>query len=105
MEVDNQKYVSFLKIVVKRGLGLYGPEKMAQICHDSNILLLDDHSIQFNSDNYEEITNDFIKNYVNINLIAKMTVIALAKQYDVPVADEIVNLKKKKSRFKRIFDR
>ena len=106
MEVTEQvKTKNFINLLIQRGLGIYGHDKMSSICYDAGVLLLDDDSVQFGTDSIDVIRNKFLVNYAKFNLIAKMTVMALAKQYNMEVPDEIKKSKRKKSRFRKIFKR
>ena len=100
MEVKglDENYSKFLKEIVNRGLGIYGPEKMAKICYESDVALMDDNSLDFLSENYKDSVSKLIENYSKINLSAKMTALILAKRYNIPIPDSLKK-KKKKSRF------
>ncbi len=105
MDVTHKsKEEALAEILVKRGLGIYGREKMAKICYDSGIALLDDDSVDFIDDNKEEAIKKLLINYSKFNLVAKMTAVVMAKKYGVPIPPELQK-KKKKSRLRRIFSR
>ena len=106
MDVTTEKKEKeFVEVLVKRGLGIYGKEKMAKICYDSGIALLDDDSIDFIDDNIEEAIKKLLINYSKFNLVAKMTAVVLAKRYGIPIPPELQKKKKKKSRLRRLFSR
>jgi len=95
-EESNQE--TFLKELIERGLGIYGKEKMAEICFNSKIGLLDDYSLDWLSDDHDTAFKNLIENYSSINLTAKMTVMVLAKKHGIPLP-ESVTITKKKSKF------
>lgn len=102
MEVGEKgKIKEYLILLTQRGLGIYGYDKMASICRDAGLILLEDDTLQFISDDYDQVFQKFLVNYAKFNLIAKMTVMAFAKQYGVKVPYEIKNLQKKKSKFRK----
>ena len=100
--VDEEKIRDYLNLLTQRGLGIYGHDKMASICRDAGLKLHDDDTLEFLSDEYDKIFKKFLINYAQFNIIAKMTVMAFAKQYGVIVPDEIKNSQKKKSKFRKI---
>lgn len=92
------KQSEFLKALVERGLGIYGRDKMAQICHESQVALMDDNSLDWLTDDHEKALQNLLINYSRINLPARMTVMVLAKKHDIPVPEEL-GKGKKRSRF------
>ncbi len=99
------KYEAFTELLVQRGLGLYGRDRMAKICYESDVGLLDDDTISFLSDDKRAAMEKLIINYAKFNLVAKMTVMALAKQYEIEIPEEVKKKRGKKSRFARFFRR
>ncbi len=99
MEVNRDRIEEFTKTLVKRGLGLYGREQMAKICYDSGIALLDDDSIDFLDEDINAAVKKLIINYARFNLPAKMTAVVLAKNYGIPLPDELKSKKRRRSRF------
>ena len=97
-----ENIIELTKILVSRGLGIYGHETMQKICYDSGVALLDDDSIDWLQDDKEKAMNDFLINYSAMNLAAKMTAMVLAKRYGIPIPEQIKKKKKRKSRFQRI---
>jgi len=104
MEV-NDKLDRFAKLLVQRGMGLYGKKKMASICFESGIFLLDDDSISIPEEEKKSTVENLMVNYAKFNLVAKMTVMALARQYEIEIPEEIKKKRSRKSRFSRIFRR
>ena len=104
MEVSN-KFDRFAKLLVQRGMGLYGRTKMESICYESGIFLLDDDSISIPDEKKKSTVDNLMVNYAKFNLVAKMTVMALAKQYEIELPEEIKKKRSRKSRFSRIFRR
>ncbi|MHA1784555.1 MAG: hypothetical protein ACTSVY_02260 [Candidatus Helarchaeota archaeon] len=96
---------SFVNLVIKRGLGLYGQEKMAKICYDSGIALTDKNEVEWLSDNHAENVKKLLENYGTQSLPAKMTAIVLARQHNIPVPESLLKKKKKKSRWLSRFRR
>lgn len=94
--MDNREM--FLKALVERGLGIYGREKMAEICYASGVALLDDNSVDFLDDNHGKALESLILNYSQINLPARMTAMVLAKRFNIPIPKEL-GQKKRQSRF------
>lgn len=88
----------FLKELIERGLGIYGRDKMAEICFNSKIGLLDDYSLDWLTEDHDEAFNNLLQNYASINLPAKMTVMVLAKRHGIDLP-ESVTITKKKSKF------
>ena len=105
MEVTDQKIYEFSSLLVQRGLGLYGRDKMAGICYDADVALLDDDSISFLNNDHVGAMRKLMVSYAKFNLVARMTVMALAKQYDIELPPEIKKKKVRKSRFARLFRR
>jgi len=104
MEVSN-KFDRFAKLLVQRGMGLYGRTKMESICYESGIFLLDDDSISIPDEKKKSTVDNLMVNYAKFNLVAKMTVMALAKHYEIELPEEIKKKRSRKSRFSRIFRR
>ncbi len=104
MDVTDETLKEFTQILVQRGLGLYGREKMAQICYESDIALLDDDTIDFLSDDLKKSVEKLLLNYSKFNLTAKMTAVVLAKRHGIPIPPALQK-KKKKSRIRRLFSR
>ncbi len=105
MEVGQETMEEFLRTLIKRGLGLYGREKMAKICYDSGIALMDDDTIDFLDENVTNAVNALLINYAKFNLPARMTVMVLAKKYGIPLPEELRRKKKRRSRFLRLISR
>lgn len=97
--LDSENYQTFIKEIIERGLGIYGKDKMAEICYNSKIGLLDDYTIDWLSDDNSEALNNLIVNYAEINLPAKMTIMVLAKKHGIPLPSSFTT---KKSRFFRL---
>ena len=87
---------TFVDIVVRRGLGLYGQEKMARICYDSGIALTERNEIDWLTENHDDSVQKLLENYGANSLPAKMTAIVLARQHNVPVPESLLQKKKKK---------
>ncbi len=102
MALTEDKLKAFVDSLVERGLGLYGPPKMAQICYESGIGLTDQSEIDWIDDNHYESVQKLLVNYSGVNLVAKMTAIVLARRNNIPVPDKLLQKKKKKrSRWRR----
>lgn len=102
LDKDSPNVQIFLKEIVERGLGIYGRDKMAEICYNSQIGLLDDYTLDWLSDDHTEALNKLIVNYSKINLPAKMTVMVLAKKHGIKIPDTIQTTKKRSRFFKFI---
>ncbi|HUT80221.1 MAG TPA: hypothetical protein VMZ29_03385 [Candidatus Bathyarchaeia archaeon] len=101
MEVTEQTALEFAQVLIMRGFGLYGDEKMMKICLESGINCDEDGT--FNSINKEEMIQAVTRlmiNYSKFNLPAKMTSIVLARKYGLPIPDELKSSKTKKSKYK-----
>lgn len=102
--VDESKLIQFVKVVVQRGLGLYGQTEMAKICYNSGIALTDKNEVDWlSNEGHQKIIEKLLINYGSKNLPAKMTAIVLARQHNIPVPNEL--LEKKKKRRSRWFSR
>ncbi|UYP48686.1 hypothetical protein NEF87_004971 [Candidatus Lokiarchaeum ossiferum] len=101
--LNDQKLKEFVDLLVLRGLGLYGQEKMAEICYNSGIALTDKNEIEWMEDNHTVVVENLLVNYGSKNLPAKMTAIVLARQHAIPVPQ--VLLAKKRNRRRSIFKR
>jgi hypothetical protein len=104
MAVEESRLQEFVSIMVTRGIGLYGRDEMARICYDSGIALLDDNRIEWLEEgDRNKLVQRLLINYGSKNLPAKMTAIVLARQNNIPVPEELLEKKKKKtSWFKKI---
>ncbi len=105
MGVSRESIDELVTILVSRGLGIYGRDKMAQICMDSGVALLDDNTTDWLEEDVEAALKKFLINYSKFNLAAKMTVLVLAKRFGVPIPEELKRKKKRKSRFRRLLSR
>ncbi len=103
MEVSSNKLYEFTNVLIQRGLGIFGPEKMKEICQQSGILLKDDNTFEFQTNDSHAVIKKLILNYAKSNLPAKMTAVALARQYDIPLPEELSKKRKLRSRLLRIF--
>ena len=99
MEMNNA--MEFSSILVKRGMGMLGRDRMVEICTSSGITLLEDDTIKFNNGDLENIIKLLIINFSSRNLIAKMTATSLASKYNIAIPDELKSKRKKKSRWRR----
>ncbi len=104
MAVEESRLKDFVSVMVTRGIGLYGRDEMAKICYDSGIGLLDDNRIEWMDEgDRNNLVQRLLINYGSKNLPAKMTAIVLARQHNIPVPEELLEKKKKKtSWFKKI---
>lgn len=105
MEVSRENIDELVSTLVARGLGIYGREKMAEICLSSGVALLDDNTTDWLEDDIEAALQKFLINYSKFNLAAKMTVLVIAKRYGVPIPEELKRKKKRKSRFRRLLSK
>ncbi len=105
MGVDMERVKELVSTLVARGLGLYGREKMARICYDSGVALMDDDTTDWLDDDVEAALHRFLVNYAKFNVAAKMTVLVLAKKFGVPVPEELRRKKRRLSRLRRLLSR
>ncbi|MHA1210892.1 MAG: hypothetical protein ACTSSH_00385 [Candidatus Heimdallarchaeota archaeon] len=92
----------FAKLLIMRGFGLYGDNRMMKICVDSGITCETDGSFTpIHEDNMEIIIEQLIVNYAKFNLPAKMTSLVLAKKYGIPIPDELRTSSSKKSKYRQ----
>ncbi len=105
MGIDKNAIQELVDVLVARGLGLYGKEKMAEICYDSGVALLDDNSTDCLDDDMEGSLSKFLVNYARFNIAAKMTVMVLVKKFKILLPEELQRKKKRKSRFRRLMER
>ena len=103
--MDLSNAMEFSTLLVQRGMGMLGREKMVEICDKSNFLLLDDDTLDFKGSDVDNSIKSLIVNFSSRNLIAKMTATSLANKYNIPIPDEIKSKRKKKSRLKRLLRR
>ena len=94
MSGTGDKKIDFLQILIRRGLGIYGREKITQICQESNIRLLSDDSIEWLVEDRDKSLQTLILNYSQLNLPAKMTAMVLAKRFAIPIPEEFKARKK-----------
>ena len=100
MSVDNIN--EFASILIKRGFGLYGDERMLKICTDSGIACETDGSFdKLTERNMNDTIKHLIINYSKFNLPARMTAIVLAKKYNIPIPNELKTPAKKKSKYRQ----
>ena len=101
MEVTLESATEFASILIKRGFGLYGDDKMMKICQDSGISCGTDGSLSaITEENKMDVIRDLIVNYSRFNLPAKMTALVLAKKYGIPIPDELKSQGKHKSKYR-----
>ena len=106
MELSDETIDEFASVLVARGLGIYGRQKMAEICEKSGVALMDDDTIDWLASDKLAAIKQLIINYSKFNLPAKMTAIVLAKRYNIPIPEEELGRKKRRvSRFRRLFKR
>ncbi len=105
MGIDKNAIQELVDVLVARGLGLYGKEKMAKICSDSGVALLDDNSTDWLDDDIMGSLNKFLVNYAGFNIASRMTVMVLMKMVNIPLPEELQRKKKRKSRFRRLLER
>jgi hypothetical protein len=101
MEVSLEAIEEFASILIKRGFGLYGDDKMLKICKESGITCETDGSFtEITNENKMQVIKDLIINYSKFNLPAKMTSIVLARKYGIPVPEELKSQGKHKSKYR-----
>ncbi|MHA2249047.1 MAG: hypothetical protein ACXAD7_01735 [Candidatus Kariarchaeaceae archaeon] len=96
-----EKSREFITALITRGFGIYGPDKMRQICEDSDIGLQNDLSFILQENDIDRIINKLLINYSNVNLPARLSVVVLAKRYGINLPVEISGPKEKTSKFQR----
>ncbi len=104
MEIDRNYALNFATIIIRRGLGLFGREKIKSIAYNSDILLKEDDSVEFINENHDSSIERLLINFSE-NLVAKMTAVSLAQKYKIPIPNELQKKSKKISRFKKFFNR
>ncbi len=105
MGVSEESMHQLIKTLIARGLGIYGRQKMGEICENAGIALLDDDTMDWLIDDKERALRDFLVNYAKQNIAARMTVMVLAKKHGIPVPDELQRKKRITTRFRRLFRR
>ena len=100
--MNNKEATEFVSKVAQRGLGIYGRIRVVEICLESNCKLLEDNTVNWLTDDIDKAVSDFIINFSKPNQFAKMTVMLLAKKYDIPLPDELTKSKIRKSRFRKL---
>ncbi|MFW9993227.1 MAG: hypothetical protein ACFFD4_14380 [Candidatus Odinarchaeota archaeon] len=101
MAMNERNIDDFVKVLVSRGLGIYGREKMTRICHNSGLSLHGDNTVTWRSTDPKTALNRLIINYSRDNLPAKMTAVVLARKHGIPLPRELVKDKRRKSLFRR----
>lgn len=97
-----QQIDEFIQLLIMRGFGLYGDNKMMKICGESGLACRIDGSYEIkNKEELEETIEKLIINYAKFNLPAKMTAMVLAKKYNIPIPEELKASKKKKSKYRQ----
>jgi hypothetical protein len=81
-------------ILVRRAQTIYGRDKIVEICGKSQVSLLDDYSGEFASDDTKESLETFLVLYSKLGPAAKLTLLILAKQYNVILPEEVTPWKK-----------
>lgn len=105
MEIKEDIANEFAHLLIMRGFGLYGDLKMVRICEESGIHCSSDGSFsKLKSENLKEMLEKLMINYSKFNLPAKMSIIVLAKKFDIPIPDELKTSKKKKSKYRSKID-
>ncbi|NHJ48832.1 MAG: hypothetical protein FK733_13695 [Asgard group archaeon] len=105
MEVTLDTINEFASILIKRGFGLYGDDKMMKICQDSGIACDTDGTFShITEENKLEVIKELIINYAKFNLPAKMTSLVLAKKYGIPIPEELKSKGKHKSKYRVKFE-
>ncbi|MBD3406777.1 MAG: hypothetical protein GF411_11740 [Candidatus Lokiarchaeota archaeon] len=105
MAVTIKQIEDMISTLVARGLGIYGREKMGEICLTSGVALLDDNTTDWLTEDIETALNKFLVNYAKFNIAAKMTVMVLAKKYGIELPEELQRKKKRKSKFRRLLEK
>jgi hypothetical protein len=102
MEVTVDTANKFAKILIVRGLGIYGENKMRKICSESGLDCNSDGTFEpLTHDNYSEKLRELMINYSKFNLPAKMTTIVLAKRYGITIPEELRTSKRRKSKYRQ----
>ena len=101
MALTDDKLKTFVDLMVKRGLGLYGASVMGEICYDAGIGLTDQHEVDWIDNDHSACVQRLLVNYSLVNLVSKMTAIVLARRNSIPVPDKLLAKKNKKSRWKK----
>lgn len=102
MEMNEDTVNEFARLLLMRGLGLYGDQKMTKICEESGLKCTSDGS--FEKIQQEEISKTIEKlivNYAKFNLPAKMTVLVLARKYNISIPEELKKTEKRKSKYRQ----
>ncbi len=95
----------FARILIMRGFGLYGDNKMLRICSDSGLSCETDGSFTgISEENMDEVIEKLLVNYSKFNLPAKMTSLVLAKKHGIPIPDALKAPTKKKSKYRQKLD-
>ncbi len=105
MAVSEATMTQLVTTLVKRGLGIYGRERMAKICEESGVALMDDDSVDWLDDDKEKALNKFLITYAQQNVAARMTVKVLAKKHGVPIPKGLEKRSRIVSRFRKMFRR
>jgi len=105
MEMTMIEANEFARILIMRGFGLYGDNKMLRICTDSGLTCDTDGSFTgISEENMYVVIEKLLVNYSRFNLPAKMTSLVLAKKYDIPIPKELKSPSKKKSKYRQKLD-
>jgi len=94
MGVSEATMNELVKVLVARGLGIYGRDKMGEICEQSGVALLDDNTTDWLDDDHQRAFKKFLVTYAQQNIAARMTVMVLAKKHGAPIPEELQRKKR-----------
>jgi hypothetical protein len=102
LEVSVSTATEFARIIIQRGMGLYGTQKMLEICKKSGLSCRNDGTFEpLDEKKLEKKLEKLIINYAQFNLPAKMTALVLAKKHNIPIPEELKGKKRRKSKYQQ----
>ncbi len=77
-------------ILSRRGLTIYGREKIVDLCARTGVSLIDDFASELGEEDSDAALLSFVVNYAKLGPAAKLSVLTLARIYDVIIPKELL---------------
>ena len=81
-------------ILSRRGQTIYGREKIVDLCARTGVSLMEDFSSELGEEDSDASLLLFVVNYAKLSSAAKLSVLTLARIYDIAIPKELLEKRK-----------
>jgi hypothetical protein len=92
MMTDDRPILKLAETLSRRGQTIYGRKMIVDLCSKTGVSLMD--SLDIGDPDSDQSLQNFLIGYSKLSPAAKLTIMILSKQYEVPLPEDLLGKKK-----------